>query len=76
MKFKKQEQIIKNSLLAYERELNKDLTQSSKKSEKIKNSDLNKTTKDLELLEISKDVSYMLSQLRQVHILLRKLLNY
>ena len=76
MKTKQKEQIIKNSLLAYERELNRDLKQLQKKADKIKKSDYNKTTKDLELLEISKNVSWLLSQSRQAQILFRKLSNY
>tara|TARA_B100000424_G_scaffold45110_1_gene30914 strand:+ start:1753 stop:1983 length:231 start_codon:yes stop_codon:yes gene_type:complete len=76
MKTQQKERIIKNALLAYERELERDLKELSKKADKIKKSDYNKTTKDLELLEISKEVSFVLSQSRQSKILFRKLLKY
>jgi|TARA_R100000482_G_C5109139_1_gene139570 GTP-binding protein EngB required for normal cell division len=76
MKTKQKEQIIKNALLAYERELKRDLKELSKKADKIKKSDYNKTTKDSELLEISQDVSWLISQSRQTQILFRKLSNY
>ena len=75
MKTKQKEQIIKNALPAYENKLDRDLKLLSKKADAFKKSGYNKDTKEKALIEISKDISSLLSQKRQVQILIRKLSN-
>ena len=76
MKTKQKEQIIKNALPYYEDKLDRDLKLLSKKADAFIKSDYDKATKETALNEISKPISSLLRQKKQVQILIEELLDY